>query len=140
MAPIAFMYTLGHDFVPAPIHAGGLRYHGMSPLISHLVKLGYLEATAVPQLATFEAGIKFARTEGYISAPETDHAIKVTIDEALKCREEGKSKVIVLAHSGHGHFDMGAYDAYLSGKLEDFEYPEAKIKEAQTKLPQVNLK
>jgi len=140
MAPVAFMYTLGHDFVPAPIHAGGLRYHGMSPLISHLVKLGYLEATAVPQLATFEAGIKFARTEGYISAPETDHAIKVTIDEAIKCREEGKSKVIVLAHSGHGHFDMGAYDAYLSGKLENYEYPEAKIKEAQTKLPQVNLK
>ena len=140
MAPIAFMYTLGHDFVPAPIHAGGLRYHGMSPLISHLVKLGYLEAVAVPQLATFEAGIKFARTEGYISAPETDHAIKVTIDEALKCREEGKSKTIVLCHSGHGHFDMGAYDAYLSGKLEDYEYPEAKIKEAQSKLPQVNLK
>jgi tryptophan synthase beta chain len=109
----------------------------MSPLISHLVKLGYLEAIAVPQLATFEAGIKFARTEGYISAPETDHAIKVTIDEALKCREEGKSKVIVLNHSGHGHFDMGAYDAYLSGKLEDYEYPEAKIKEAQTKLPQI---
>jgi len=82
MAPIAFMYTLGHDFVPAPIHAGGLRYHGMSPLISHLVKLGYLEATPSRKLATFEAGIKFARTEGYISAPETDHAIKVTIDEA----------------------------------------------------------
>jgi tryptophan synthase beta chain len=140
MAPVAFMHTLGHDFVPAPIHAGGLRYHGMSPLISHLVKLGYMEAKAVPQLATFEAGIKFARTEGYISAPETTHAIKVTIDEALKCREEGKSKVIVLNHSGHGHFDMGAYDAYLSGKLENYEYPEAKIKEAQKKLPKVNLK
>jgi tryptophan synthase beta chain len=99
-----------------------------------------MEAKAVPQLATFEAGIKFARTEGYISAPETTHAIRVTIDEALKCREEGKSKVIVLNHSGHGHFDMGAYDAYLSGKLENYEYPEAKIKEAQKKLPKVNLK
>ena len=94
----------------------------------------------MPQLATFEAGIQFARTEGYISAPETNHALRVTIDEALKCREEGKAKTIVVAHSGHGHFDMGAYDAYLSGKLEDFEYPEAKIKEAQKKLPQVNLK
>jgi tryptophan synthase beta chain len=135
MAPIAFMHTLGHAFIPAPLHAGGLRYHGMAPIVSHLVKLGLVEAKAVPQLATFEAGIQFARTEGYISAPETNHAIRVTIDEALKCREEGKSKVIVLTHSGHGHFDMGAYDAYLSGKLEDFEYPEAKIKEALTELP-----
>jgi tryptophan synthase beta chain len=140
MAPIAFMYTLGHDFIPAPLHAGGLRYHGMSPLISHLVKLGYLEAKAVPQLATFKAGIQFARTEGYISAPETNHAIRVAIDEALKCREEGKSKVILLAHSGHGHFDMGAYDAYLAGKLEDFEYPEAKIKEALSQLPKIPAK
>ena len=128
------------NFIPAPLHAGGLRYHGMAPIVSHLVKLGLIEAKAVPQLATFEAGIQFARTEGYISAPETNHAIRVTIDEALKCREEGKSKVILLAHSGHGYFDMGAYDAYLSGKLEDFEYPEAKIKEALTQLPQIPVK
>ena len=140
MAPIAFMHTLGHAFIPAPLHAGGLRYHGMAPIVSHLVKLGFIEARAVPQLTTFEAGIKFARTEGYISAPETNHAIRVTIDEALKCREEGKSKVILLCHSGHGHFDMGAYDAYLSGKLEDFEYPEAKIKEALSQLPQIPAK
>ena len=139
MAPIAFMYTLGHDFVPAPIHAGGLRYHGMSPLISHLVKLGFLEAAAVPQLATFEAGIKFARTEGYISAPETDHAIKVTIDEALKGREEGKSRAIVLATADTGIL-IWALMMLTCGKLENYEYPEAKIKEAQTKLPQVNLK
>jgi len=137
MAPIAFMHTLGHNFIPAPLHAGGLRYHGMSPIISHLVKLGYLEAKAVPQLATFEAGFQFARTEGYISAPETNHAIRVAIDEALKCKQEGKSKTILLAHSGHGHFDMSAYDAYLAGKLEDFEYPEAKIKEALSQLPQI---
>jgi tryptophan synthase beta chain len=140
MAPIAFMYTLGHTFIPAPLHAGGLRYHGMAPIVSHLIKLGLIEAKAVPQLATFEAGIQFACTEGYISAPETNHAIRVTIDEAIKCREEGKSKVILLAHSGHGHFDMGAYDAYLAGKLEDFEYPEAKIKEALSQLPQIPAK
>ena len=140
MAPICFMHTLGHTFIPAPLHAGGLRYHGMAPIVSHLVKLGLIEAKAVPQLATFEAGIQFARTEGYISAPETNHAIRVTIDEALKCREEGKSKVILLTHSGHGFFDMAAYDAYLSGKLEDFEYPEAKIKEALSQLPQIPAK
>jgi len=140
MAPITFMYTLGHTFVPAPVHAGGLRYHGMSPIISHLVKLGLLEAKAVPQLATFEAGVQFARTEGFISAPETNHAIRVAIDEALKCKQEGKSKTILLAHSGHGHFDMAAYDDYLSGKLQDYEYPEAKVKEALSHLPQIPAK
>ena len=126
--------------MPPPVHAGGLRYHGMSPIIFHLVDSGIMEARAVPQLATFEAGIMFARSEGFISAPETNHAIRVAIDEAIKCREEDKSKAILLAHSGHGYFDMAAYDAYLSGKLEDFEYPEAENKEAQSKLPQVNLK
>ncbi|MBN1643290.1 MAG: TrpB-like pyridoxal phosphate-dependent enzyme [Dehalococcoidales bacterium] len=140
MAPICFMHTLGHAFIPAPLHAGGLRYHGMAPIVSHMVKLGLIEAVSVPQLGTFEAGIQFARTEGYISAPETDHAIRVTIDEALKCKQEGKSKVILLAHSGHGHFDMAAYDAYLAGKLEDFELPEAKIKEALAQLPQIPKK
>jgi tryptophan synthase beta chain len=139
MAPIAFMHTLGHTFVPPPVHAGGLRYHGMAPIVSHLVKLGLIEARAVPQLATFEAGIQFARTEGYISAPETNHAIRVVIDEALKCKAEGKSKVILLAHSGHGHFDMGAYDQYLSGKLQDYDYPEAMVKEALTHLPEVKV-
>ncbi|HEY56612.1 MAG TPA: TrpB-like pyridoxal phosphate-dependent enzyme, partial [Dehalococcoidia bacterium] len=108
LAPIALMYTLGHTFIPPPVHAGGLRYHGMAPIICHLHKLGFVEARAVPQLATFEAGITFARSEGIISAPETNHAIRVTIDEALKCKETGEAKTILLAHSGHGHFDMAA--------------------------------
>jgi tryptophan synthase beta chain len=137
MAPIALMYTLGHNFVPPPLHAGGLRYHGMAPIICHLHKLGFVEARAVNQLATFEAGVTFARTEGIISAPETDHAIRVAIDEALKCKETGESKTILLAHSGHGHFDMAAYDAYLAGKLQDYEYPEEKIKEALSHLPEI---
>jgi len=137
MAPIALMYTLGHTFVPPPVHAGGLRYHGMAPIICHLHKLGLVEARAVPQVATFEAGVTFARTEGIVSAPETNHAIRVTIDEALKCRESGEAKTILLAHSGHGHFDMAAYDAYLSGKLQDYDYPKEKVKEALAHLPEV---
>ena len=137
LAPIAKMFTLGHDFIPPPVHAGGLRYHGMAPIICHLHKLGFVEAQAVPQLATFEAGITFARTEGIISAPETNHAIRVTIDEALKCKESGEAKTILLAHSGHGHFDMAAYEAYLSGKLTDYDYPEEKVKEALANLPEI---
>jgi tryptophan synthase beta chain len=137
LAPIVKMYTLGHGFMPPPVHAGGLRYHGMAPIICHLKELGLVEAMAVPQLATFEAGVTFARSEGIISAPETDHAIRVTIDEALKCRESGESKTILLAHSGHGYFDMAAYEAYLSGKLEDYAYPEDKVKEALAALPRV---
>jgi len=137
IAPIVKMFTLGHDFIPPPVHAGGLRYHGMAPIICHLHKLGFVEAQAVPQVATFEAGIQFARTEGIISAPETNHAIRVTIDEALKCKESGESKVILLAHSGHGHFDMAAYESYLSGKLSDYDYPEEKVKEALAHLPEV---
>jgi tryptophan synthase beta chain len=137
MAPIAKMFTLGHDFMPPPVHAGGLRYHGMAPLICHLHKLGYVEAKSVPQLATFEAGITFARTEGIISAPETNHAIRVAIDEALKCKESGESKVILFNHSGHGHFDMAAYESYLSGKLQDYAYPEELVKEALKSLPEV---
>ncbi len=137
LTPLLKMYTLGHEFIPPPVHAGGLRYHGMAPIICHLHKLGLVEARAIPQLATFEAGITFARTEGIISAPETDHAIRVTIDEALKCKETGESKTILLAHSGHGHVDMAAYEAYLSGKLEDYEYPEEKVKEALAHLPEV---
>jgi tryptophan synthase beta chain len=137
MAPIVKMFTLGHTFMPPPVHAGGLRYHGMAPIVCHLHKLGFIEATAVPQIATFEAGITFARNEGIISAPETNHAIRVTIDEALKCKKEGKSKVILLAHSGHGHFDLAAYDAYLSGKLSDYAYPEDKVKEALKELPEI---
>jgi len=137
LAPIVLMYTLGHTFVPPPVHAGGLRYHGMAPIICHLHKLGLVEARAVPQVATFEAGVKFARTEGIITAPEPCHDLRVAIDEALKCKESGESKTILIAHSGHGHFDLAAYDAYLSGKLTDYEYPEEKVKEALTHLPEV---
>jgi len=137
LTPLLKMFTLGHGFIPPPVHAGGLRYHGMAPIICHLHKLGFVEARAVPQLPTFEAGITFARAEGIISAPETNHAIRVTIDEALKCKQEGKSKVILLAHSGHGHFDMAAYEAYLSGKLTDYAYPEDMVREALKSLPEV---
>jgi len=137
MTPLMKMFTLGHTFMPPPVHAGGLRYHGMAPLVSHLVKLGLVEPVAVPQMATFEAGITFARSEGFISAPETNHAIRAAMDEALKCRESGESKTILIGHSGHGHFDMAAYDAYLSGKLQDYAYPADKVKEALTHLPKV---
>ncbi|MCK4803843.1 MAG: TrpB-like pyridoxal phosphate-dependent enzyme [Spirochaetes bacterium] len=137
MAPIVKMYTLGHGFIPPPVHAGGLRYHGMAPLICHLLKLGLVEARAVHQLETFEAGVIFARNEGIISAPETDHAIRVTIDEALKCKESGEKKTILLAHSGHGHVDMAAYDDYFAGKLKNYEYPKEKIDDALKDLPKV---
>ena len=137
MTPLFKMHTLGHTFMPPPVHAGGLRYHGMAPIISHLYNLGIVEAKAVPQVATFEAGVKFARTEGFISAPETNHAIRVAIDEALKCKESGEAKTILIAHSGHGHFDMAAYEQYLTGQLSDYEYPEAMVKEALAHLPKV---
>jgi tryptophan synthase beta chain len=137
MTPLLKMFTLGHSFMPPPVHAGGLRYHGMAPIVCHLHKLGLVEARAVPQVATFAAGVQFARTEGIISAPETNHAIRVTIDEALKCKETGQSKVILMNHSGHGHFDMAAYESYLSGKLTDYAYPEDKVKEALASLPEV---
>ncbi len=137
IAPLVKMYTLGHTFMPSPIHAGGLRYHGMAPIISHLYKLGLIEARAEYQVPVFEAGVKFARTEGIITGPEPNHAIKVAIDEALACRESGEAKTILIAHSGHGHFDLAAYDEYLSGKLKDYEYPEEKVKEALAHLPEV---
>jgi tryptophan synthase beta chain len=117
--PLLKMHTLGNDFRPAPIHAGGLRYHGMSPMVSHLYDQGLLEAKAYPQGACFEAALQFARTEGLIPAPESSHAIRAAIDEALDAREAGEERVILFNLSGHGHFDMGAYDAYLSGSLSD---------------------
>jgi len=138
LTPLLKMNTLGHGFIPPPVHAGGLRYHGMAPIICHLHNLGLVEARAVHQLSTFEAGVTFARAEGIISAPETNHAIRVGIDEALTCKESGEAKTILIAHSGHGHVDMAAYDAYFSGKLKDYEYPEDKIKEALAELPQVS--
>ncbi len=137
LTPLLKMYTLGHKFIPPPVHAGGLRYHGMAPIICHLYNLGLVEARAVPQVATFEAGVKFARIEGIITAPEPCHNLKVAIDEALRCREAGEAKTILIAHSGHGHFDLAAYDAYLHGGLEDYAYPEEKVKEALTSLPKI---
>jgi len=137
LTPLIKMHTLGHNFIPPPIHAGGLRYHGMAPIICHLYKLGLVEARAEHQIGTFEAGVTFARNEGIISAPETNHCIKAAIDEALKCKESGEAKTILIAHSGHGHVDMAAYDAYFSGELQDYEYPKEKIDEALTHLPKV---
>ncbi len=122
MAPLVKMHTLGHEFVPPPIHAGGLRYHGMAPLVSKLVDDGLIEARAVGQVATFEAGVKFARAEGIVPAPESNHAVRVAIDEALAARESGEQKVILFNLSGHGHFDLAAYEAYLTGRLEDYDY------------------
>jgi len=122
MAPLVKMHTLGHDFMPPPIHAGGLRYHGMAPLVSKLVDDGIVEARAVNQVATFEAGVQFARTEGILPAPESNHAIRAAIDEALEAKAHGQPRVILFNLSGHGHFDLSAYEAYLTGQLEDYEY------------------
>ena len=127
LTPLIRMYTLGHDFVPPGIHAGGLRYHGASPLLSHLLRLGQIEAKAYPQLPVFEAALQFARTEGILPAPESAHAIRAAIDEALAAREEGRPKVVLFGLSGHGHFDLGSYESYLSGKLQDYEYPGREI-------------
>jgi len=137
MAPIVKMHTLGHTFMPPGIHAGGLRYHGMAPSVSALVASGHIEARAVMQLATFEAAVQFSRAEGIIPAPESAHAIRVAIDEALRCKREGTRRVIAFNLSGHGHFDMGAYEAYQRGKLEDYEYPAALVAEAMKHLPEV---
>jgi tryptophan synthase beta chain len=134
MTPLIPMHTLGHGFVPAPIHAGGLRYHGMAPLVSQLILDDLIRPVAISQMETFEAGITFARTEGFISAPETDHAVAVTIREAKKAKEEGKEKVILLNWSGHGLVDMAAYEAFLSGKLSDHALPEDEIKRALAEI------
>jgi tryptophan synthase beta chain len=137
MTPLVKMHTLGHDFLPPGIHAGGLRYHGMAPLISLLHDEGIIEAQAYHQISVFDAAVQFARAEGIIPAPEAGHAVKATIDEALKAKEAGEEKVILFNLSGHGHFDMGAYDAYFSGKLQDYEYPEEAVAAAQQRMPQV---
>ncbi|NLV72216.1 MAG: TrpB-like pyridoxal phosphate-dependent enzyme [Actinobacteria bacterium] len=136
--PLLKMDTLGHDFVPPGIHAGGLRYHGMAPMVSHLHQLGMLEARAVMQTEVFEAGVSFSRAEGIIPAPESNHAIAVARQLAEECRQSGDEKTILFNLSGHGHFDMASYDNYLDGKLEDFAYPEEKVKEAMKTLPKVH--
>ena len=137
MTPLVKMHTLGHDFVPDPIHAGGLRYHGMAPLVSHLYELGLVEAEAIGQLECFAAAMAFARNEGIIPAPEPTHALAATIREANRCTESGEEKVILTALCGHGHFDMGAYEAFLNGTLEDLDYPEEKVREAMERIPAV---
>ena len=137
LTPLVKMHTLGHTFMPAPMHAGGLRYHGMAPLICKLYDEGAIEARAVPQLATFEAAILFARAEGILPAPEAAHAVRGAIDEALRARKEGRRKTIVFNLCGHGFLDLSAYEAYLSGKLQDYEYPAEKVQEALRHLPQV---
>jgi len=137
LTPIMKMYTLGHDFMPPGIHAGGLRYHGDSPLVSQLYHEGIIEAVSVPQLATFEAGVMFARTEGIIPAPESNHAVRACIDEALRCKETGEAKTLFFNLSGHGHFDMAAYDKYFAGELDDFHYPDEAIQASLANLPKV---
>jgi tryptophan synthase beta chain len=131
------MHTLGHGFVPPSIHAGGLRYHGAAPLLSQLVDDGTVEATAYAQNSVFDAEMQFARSEGIIPAPESAHAIRATIDEALRAKQAGERRVILFNLSGHGHFDMGAYDAYLAGSLQDYAYPAEAIQQALTEVPKV---
>ncbi len=134
LTPLIKMYTLGHDFVPPGIHAGGLRYHGASPLLSHLLQHGYISAKAYTQTPVFEAAVQFARTEAIIPAPESSHAIRAAIDEALAAKEEGKSRVILFCLSGHGNFDLSAYESYLSGALQDYEYPSQDIERAMAAI------
>jgi tryptophan synthase beta chain len=133
--PLLKMHTLGHDFVPEPIHAGGLRYHGMSPLLSHAYELGLFEAVSKPQRECFAAGVTFARAEGIVPAPEPTHALASVIEEARRCAESGEEKVILTALCGHGHFDMAAYQRYLSGEMDDYDLPQDRIDDALTRLP-----
>jgi tryptophan synthase beta chain len=137
LTPLMPMYTLGHDFVPPPVHAGGLRYHGDAPMLCGLVRAGAIEARAFRQNETFEAALRFARTEGIIPAPEPAHAIRAVIDEAEEAREAGEPRVILFGLCGHGHFDLAAYEAYLAGTLEDPEFSEAEMEAAVEQLPDV---
>ncbi len=139
MTPLLPMYTLGHDFVPAPVHAGGLRYHGDAPSLSLLVREGYMAAAAYTQNEVFEAAVQFAQTEGIIPAPETAHAIRGAIDEAVAAREAGEEKVILIGFSGHGHFDMQAYDDYLNGRLPEVEFDPAQEEAALANVPEVPI-
>ncbi len=136
MTPLMKMHTLGHDFVPDPIHAGGLRYHGMAPLLSHIYELGLIEAESIHQTECFDAGVQFARSEGIVPAPEPTHALAATVREALKAKETGEETVILTALCGHGLLDMAAYDRYFAGDMVDHEYPEEKVRDALTRLPQ----
>jgi tryptophan synthase beta chain len=135
LTPLMPMYTLGHDFVPAPVHAGGLRYHGDSPMLCGLVKHGLIDARAYKQNETFAAAVRFARTEGIVPGPEPAHAIRAVFEEAEAAKQAGEQRVILLGLSGHGHFDMSAYEAYLGGKLEDPEFSEEDMNAALERLP-----
>jgi tryptophan synthase beta chain len=135
MTPLLKMHTLGHGFIPEPIHAGGLRYHGMSPLVSHLYELGLLEAVAIPQTECFAAALQFARAEGIVPAPEPTHALAAAIREALACKEAGEPKVILTALCGHGHLDLAAYEKFLSGEMVDYELPDEAITAAMADVP-----
>ncbi|MFY9648580.1 TrpB-like pyridoxal phosphate-dependent enzyme [Trebonia sp.] len=137
MTPLLKMHTLGHAFIPAPVHAGGLRYHGMSPLLSHMYELGLFEAVAKPQLECFAAAVTFARSEGILPAPEPSHAIAAVVEEAKRCAETGEEKVILTALCGHGHFDMTAYERYLAGEMTDYDLPQDRIDAAIADLPVV---
>ncbi len=137
MTPLLKMHTLGHDFVPDPIHAGGLRYHGMSPLLSHVYELGLIQAIAIPQTECFAAGIQFARTEGIVPAPEPTHALAATVREAVRARETGDDTVILTALCGHGFFDLAAYDEYLSGRMADEDVDEERLESGLAALPAV---
>jgi tryptophan synthase beta chain len=139
MAPIVKMHTLGHDFQPAPIHAGGLRYHGMAPSLCGLYDAGLIEAVAVKQVACFEAAQLFTQTEGILPAPESSHAIRAAIDEALEAKETGEKKTILFNLSGHGHFDLASYNTYLTGQLSDYEYPTEAISTIRERLPKVPI-
>jgi tryptophan synthase beta chain len=137
MTPLVKMYTLGHPFIPEPIHAGGLRYHGMAPLVSHLQELGVIESVALHQTETFEKAVQFARVEGIIPGPEPTHAVAEAMLEAERAKEAGEEKVILFNLSGHGHFDMAAYQAHLGGELVDYEHPQQAIDAAMAKVPVV---
>jgi tryptophan synthase beta chain len=137
MTPITKMFTLGHDFIPPSIHAGGLRYHGAAPLVSQFVNEEHIEATAQHQIPCFDAAVMFARSEGHLPAPESSHAIRVAVDEAMACKESGEAKTIVFNLSGHGHFDLGSYEKYFDKELEDYDYPADAIEESLSKLPTV---
>jgi tryptophan synthase beta chain len=139
MAPVVKMHTLGHTFIPAEIHAGGLRYHGMAPTVCSLYDAGLIEARAVGQLTTFDAAVQFAHAEGILPAPESAHAIRAAIDEALEAKAKGEKRVILFNLSGHGHFDLAAYEQYHAGNLKDYEYPAEAVAEAMTHLPEVNM-
>jgi tryptophan synthase beta chain len=138
MTPLLKMHTLGHGFIPDPIHAGGLRYHGMSPLVSHVYELGLAEAVAIPQLECFEAAIAFARTQGIVPAPEPTHALAAAIREAKHCKETGEAKTILTALCGHGHLDMGAYEAFLAGTMADLDFSESELREAMAQVPELD--